>query len=137
VDLQNLAYALTQVIHNFGAVAVVGGAATALWLTPRQPVLERSLAWLVALAWVAQIISGVSLGAISFYYYGRFPDISGIATAALAIKITSAVIGFFLAVFYLLRAARWPDATCRRIWQVLTGLGVIALTAAAFLRWFS
>jgi hypothetical protein len=90
VDLQNLAYALTQVIHNFGAVAVVGGAATALWLTPRQPVLERSLAWLVALAWAAQIISGVSLGAISFYYYGRFPDISGIATAALAIKITSA-----------------------------------------------
>ena len=47
MDLQNLAYALTQVIHNFGAVAVVGGAATALWLTPRQPVLERSLAWLV------------------------------------------------------------------------------------------
>jgi len=137
VDLQNLAYALTQVIHNFGAVTVVGGAAAALWLAPRQPVLERSLAWLVALAWAAQIASGVGLGAISFYYYGRFPDISGIATAALAIKITSAVIGLFLAVLYLWRAARWPDATCRRIWRVLTGLGVIALTAAAFLRWFS
>lgn len=114
MDFQNLAYALTQVIHNFGAAGVVGGAAAALWLTPRQPVLERSLAWLVGLAWAAQIASGAGLGAISFYYYGRFPEISGIATAALAIKIVSAVIGLVLAMLYLLRAARWRDATCRR-----------------------
>ena len=29
MDPQNLAYALLQVVHNFGAVAVVGGAAGA------------------------------------------------------------------------------------------------------------
>jgi hypothetical protein len=137
MDLQNLAYALDQVVHNFGAACVVGGAAAALWLTPRQPVLERCLAWLVALAWAAQIVSGAGLGAISFYYYGRFPEISGIATTALAIKVACASVGCFLAVLYLLRAARWPDAIRRRIWQVLTGLGGTALTAAAFLRWFS
>lgn len=137
MDSQNLAYALTQVVHNFGAVTVVGGAAAALWLPQRQAGLQRSLAWLVGLAWAAQIASGAGLGAISFYYYGRFPEITAIATAALAIKVSSAILGCFLAALYLLRAARWSGATCRRIWQVLTALGVIALTAAAFLRWFS
>ncbi len=137
MDFQNLAYALDQVVHNFGAAAVVGGAVAGLWLTPRQAVLERPLAWLVALAWAVQIASGAGLGAISFYYYGRFPDISGVAIAALAIKVACASVGCLLAVLCLLRATRWSDAIRRRIWQVLTGLGVVALTAAAFLRWFS
>lgn len=137
MDLQNLAYALTQVIHNFGAVTVVGGAAAALWLAPRRPVPERSLAWLVSLAWMLQIASGVGFGAISFYYYGRLPEISGIATVALGIKVASASFGFVLGVLYLLHASRWLEATRQRAWQTLMGLGVAALTAAAFLRWFS
>lgn len=137
MDFQNLAYALTQVVHNFGAVAVTAGAVAGVWLLPRQPLLARSLAWLAALAWMLQIASGVGFGAISFYYYGRFPELSGIATAALVIKVASAGLGFVLSMLYLLRADRWPDATCRLAWQVLTGLGVTALTAAAFLRWFS
>lgn len=36
VNQQNLAYALTQVIHNFGAAAVVGGALAALCMKPLQ-----------------------------------------------------------------------------------------------------
>lgn len=137
MDIENLAYALTQVVHNFGAVAVTGGAAAGVWLMPRQPLPARCLAWLVALAWMLQIASGAGFGAISFYYYGRFPELSGIATAALVIKVSSAGFGFVLAALYLLRADRWPDVTRRRAWQALTGLGVAALTAAAFLRWFS
>lgn len=137
MDLQNLAYALTQVIHNFGAATVVGGAAAALWLVPWQAVPERFLAWLVSLAWMLQIASGVGFGAISFYYYGRLPEITGIATVALAVKVASASFGFVLGVLYLLRATRWLEATRQRAWRALLGLGVVALTAAAFLRWFS
>lgn len=137
MDYQNLAYALSQVIHNFGAVAVTAGAVAGLWLLPQQPLQARATAWLVMLAWLIQIASGVGFGAISFYYYGRFPDLSGIATTALVIKVASAGLGFILATLYLLRAGSWPDATHRRIWQTLTGLGVTALTAAAFLRWYS
>ena len=136
MDIQNLGYALTQVVHNFGATAVVGGAITSLWLAPR-PELDRSLAWLVCLGWAAQIASGAAFGAISFYYYGKFPDIAGVAIAALAIKVACAASGFSLTAIYLLRAARWTAAARRRIWHMLAGLSATALTAAAFLRWFS
>lgn len=136
MDIQNLGYALTQVAHNFGAAAVVGGAVASLWLAPR-PELDRSLAWLVCLGWAAQAASGAAFGAISFYFYGKFPDISGLAIAALAIKVACAASGFLLAAFYLLRAASWSATSRRKTWLTLAGLGATALTAAAFLRWFS
>lgn len=136
VDIQNLGYALTQVVHNFGASAVIGGAGASLWLAPR-PEPDRSLAWLVCLGWAAQIASGSAFGAISFYYYGKFPDIGGLAIAALAIKVACAVFGFSLAAFYILRAASWTAILRRKIWLMLAGLSATALTAAAFLRWFS
>ncbi|MDO9068233.1 MAG: hypothetical protein Q7W05_07230 [Deltaproteobacteria bacterium] len=136
MDIQNLGYALTQVVHNFGAAAVVGGAVASLWLAPR-PELDRSLAWLVCLGWAAQIASGSAFGAISFYYYGKFPDISGLAIAALAIKVACAASGFSLMAFYILRAASWAAPLRRRIWLTQAGLSATALTAAAFLRWFS
>lgn len=136
MDIQNLGYALTQVVHNFGAAAVVGGAVASLWLAPRQE-LDRSLAWLVCSGWAAQIASGAAFGAISFYYYGKFPDIGGLAIAALAIKVACAISGFSLAALYLLRAASWTATLRRRVWLMLAGLSATALTAAAFLRWFS
>lgn len=136
MDAQNLGYALTQVVHNFGASAVIGGAVASLWLAPR-PGLERAIAWLVLLGWVTQMASGVAFGAISFYYYGQFPDISAVATVALAIKVACAVSGFALAGFYLLYAASRSVAWRRGVWLMLTALSTTALTAAAFLRWFS
>jgi hypothetical protein len=136
VDLQNLGYALTQIMHNFGATAVVGGAAASLWLAPRQE-LERSMAWLVLTGWAVQMASGAVFGAISFYYYGQFPDISPVAMAALAIKVVCAVSAFALAAFYLLHAASRTGSWHRGVWLILAGLGATALTAAAFLRWFS
>ena len=136
MDLQNLGYALTQVVHNFGASAVIGGAVASLWLAPR-PELERAIGWLVLSGWIAQMVSGAAFGAISFYYYGQFPDISAVATVALAIKIACAVSGFSLAAFYLLHASSRPEAWRRGIWLIMTILGTAALTAAAFLRWFS
>lgn len=134
--IQNLGYALTQVVHNFGASAVLGGAVAALWLAPR-PELERALGWLVFAGWAAQIASGAAFGAISFYYYEQFPDISFAGTVALVIKVACAASAFLLAAFYLLVARGKPQAWRRGIWLIMAFLATTALTAAAFLRWFS
>jgi len=133
---ENLAYALTQVVHNFGAAAVLGGAVFALWPVAR---LEhgRAFAWLVVAAWSAQIASGGLFGATSLYYYGETPDLSDIAMAALAVKIVAAISGFLLSAIYLLRGRTWSRVGVRRTFRSLAALATVALTAAAFLRWFS
>jgi hypothetical protein len=137
MPFENLAYALTQVLHNFGAVAVVGGPAFALWLPALPPARERALAWLVALGWAVQIASGTGFGAVSYYYYGQLPDIHGIAVVALTIKIACAAAGITLATMRLLREERWNEARRKFTWRALAALGATALFAAAFLRWFS
>jgi hypothetical protein len=136
VGSENLAYALTQVVHNFGAVGVLGGAVFILWPAPR---LEhaRKIAWLILVAWGAQIASGGIFGAISLYYYGETPDLSAVALGALAVKVAAAAAGFLLAALYLVRGAEWSRGGVQRAFRSLAALGVIALTAAAFLRWFS
>jgi hypothetical protein len=133
---ENLAYALIQVVHNFGAAAVLGGAAFALWPTSR---LEygRTFAWLILFAWGAQIASGGLFGATSLYYYGETPDLSRTAMAALSIKVVAAMSGFLLATFYLTQGKKWTRSAVRHAFQSLAALGAVALTAAAFLRWFS
>lgn len=132
-DLQNLAYAITQIFHNFGAVAVVGGSACAIaW---RNVVVQRKLAWLVLAGWSTQAVSGATFGAISFAFYGKFPDIAGIAVDALIIKVISAMLGIILVVRQLV--AQPSEISGRRAWIILCGLGVLALSSAAVLRWFS
>jgi hypothetical protein len=136
VGSENLAYALTQVVHNFGAAAVLGGAVFALWPQDR---LEygRVFAWLILVGWGAQMASGALFGLISLYYYGETPDLSHIAMTALAVKIAAAISGFVLVGIYLLRGRAWTQAGVRRTFQGLAALATLALTAAAFLRWFS
>lgn len=133
---EDLAYALTQVVHNFGAAAVLGGAFFALWPTFRAD-HARSLGWLIVFAWAAQIVSGSMFGAVSLYYYGETPDLSPVAMAALTIKVTSAVMGVSLSAYYLYRGRHWQAAASRRMFTALAALGAIALTAAAVLRWFA
>ncbi len=133
MDIQSLAYAITQIVHNFGAVAVVGGAACALVL--REAEAQRTLAWLVLAGWLVQAVSGAVFGAISFYYYAKFPDIHGIAVAALTVKVVCAALGFTLAAWLLI--AQLSEASRRYSWLVLCGLGALALSSAAVLRWFS
>lgn len=135
MDWQNLAYAVIQVAHNFGAVAVVGGAMGALWLGPQGT--RRPLAWTVLAGWAAQAGSGGAFGAVSWLYYGQFPDIHGIAVAALLVKMACAASGFVLVVLYLYRGTRWIAPVQQTVWRALALLAVTALTAAAFLRWFS
>lgn len=137
MDWQSLSYAAIQVAHNFGAAAVVGGSLFTRWPTHLGSEIQRKLAWLVLAGWTVQGASGGAFGAASYFWYGQFPDIHGLAIAALLIKIVCAVAGFLLAAAYLLYAVNWDETGRRRTWAGLLALGVTALAAAAFLRWFS
>jgi hypothetical protein len=115
---------------------VLGSAVFALWPTP-QLEFARTFARLLLLVWGAQIASGILFGLTRFHYYGETPDLSSIAMAALAIKVIAAIGVFLLAASYLARGREWSRLCVRRIFQSLAALAAIALTAAAFLRWFS
>lgn len=133
---ENLAYALIQVIHNFGAAAVLGGAVFALWPASRLEYARR-FAKLILVAWGTQIASGALFGAASLHFYGETPDLSPVAMGALALKVAAAAAGFLLAALYLRRGRSWGRTGTRRAFRGLAALAVVALTAAAFLRWFS
>lgn len=133
--MENLSYAVVQVAHNFGAVAVMGGATFALY--PGTAALHHKLAWLVGFGWVTQIISGITFAAVSYHYYGKLPDIHGIAMTALIIKMLCAVFGVSTIIAYLRYSANLTIEHRHLAWQLLAALGLTALTAAAFLRWFS
>lgn len=135
--MENLAYALAQVLHNFGAVMVTGGAAFALWAREISIARESRLARAVALGWVVQIASGAGFGAVSYYYYARLPEIHGVAIIALGTKMACAAAGLALSLLVVVRQAKWTEGRRRLSWGWLTGLAVTALAAAAFLRWFS
>lgn len=137
MDLQNLAYVLIQVAHNFGAAAVIGGA-VAGWLTQRRDVAPApTLVWLILAGWALQAASGAGFGLVSLAYYGKFPDLHGVAVAALAIKLSCATGGLILGTLLLKRSGTWSAARRRQAWSGLVGLAATALTAAAFLRWFA
>ncbi len=137
MDLQNLLYALIQIVHNLGAVAVVGGSLLGRWPLRLDQELRRPLAWLVLAGWIMQAVSGTAFGIVSVAYYGQPPDIHGIAIIALFIKIVCAVTGFVLVSLWLRNAARWSEARSNGLWNLLIVLGITAISAAAFLRWFS
>jgi len=133
LDFQNLAYAITQIAHNFGAVTVVGGAVFAL--VRREVEQQHRLAWIVLAGWLVQAVSGATFGAISYYYYAKFPDLFGVAVVALIVKVICAVLGIALAGWKLI--AQDTEASRRYSWIILCGLGALALSSAAVLRWFS
>lgn len=137
MDPQNLAYALIQLAHNFGAVAVTGGA-VAGWVTQRRaPGQATRLVWLVLAGWALQAASGAGFGLTSLAYYGQFPDLHGIAVAALVIKLSCATAGLLLAILLLRFSGAWSAARRQHAWSGLVGLAATALSAAAFLRWFA
>lgn len=137
MQLENLSYALTQVVHNFGALAVVAGALVALKVNSGQQKLRNTMAWVVLVGWAAQGASGLLFGGISFLFYGETPDLHSTAMYALILKAICAVSGIMLALLYIRGAKDRGEKSQQGIWRVLTGLGITALTAAAFLRWFS
>jgi len=132
---QNLAYSIVQVVHNFGATAVVGGSFAAVKF--RAVETRKRLVWLVLSGWLMQAVSGAAFGTVSYYYYHQFPDISGIAVDALAIKMTCVASGCILLVTCLLRGSHWTVGKINIVWAVSFTLSAVSLISAAFLRWFS
>lgn len=134
MDLQNIAYAVAQLVHNFGSVAVVGGSICALALY-RTGFASHRLTWIVLIGWGIQAVSGSTFGAISYFHYGKFPDIKGIALVALGVKILCTTIGFTFAASQLF--VNFSIKSNRRIGFLQCGMGILALSSAAVLRWFS
>ncbi len=132
---QNLLYSAVQVAHNFGAVAAVGGAAGGSAL--KEAGARRKLAVLSLCGWLAQALSGATFGAVSYYYYHRFPDIGDIATDALAVKMGCVTAALALFAAYLAWGRRWPEHRANLVWLAALALAAAALSAAAVLRWFS
>ena len=135
--MQNLVYACIQVVHNFGAAAIVGSAAVALWAVRGNAAVWHRLAWLLAVVWAVQAASGAGFGVATFYFEGHLPDIHGIAVIALLIKMACALTGFVVAAAYIRWHAGWDAEKQLFAWRASFMLGATALTAAAFLRWFS
>jgi hypothetical protein len=135
--VQNLVYAFIQVVHNFGAVTVVGTAATSMWMVRGDATVQHWLAWLLAVVWAVQAASGAGFGIATYYFEGHLPDIHGIAVIALLIKIACAIIGFVLAAAYITWHSGWAAEKQLFAWRASFILGAIALSSAAFLRWFS
>ena len=132
---QNLSYSVIQVVHNFGAVATVGGSLIATRL--RDNVTRRRLAHLVLIGWVTQVVSGATFGMVTYYFYHHLPDISGIAIEALGIKMVCAALGILLLTAYIWQSHRWAERKQNKVWISSSVLAITAISAAAFLRWFS
>lgn len=132
---QNVLYSAVQVAHNFGAVAVVGGSlAGTIAGTPHA---RRKLAWVALAGWAMQALSGATFGAVSYYFYRKFPDIGDIATAALVLKMGCVATGLILLAMYLAWGEKLAEAVKKAALTASLALGVTALSAAAVLRWFS
>ncbi|MBW8072382.1 MAG: hypothetical protein GJU77_01685 [Ferrovum sp.] len=131
-----LEYALIQVFHNFGALLVVGLSGYGFQVALRHQT-PRTLALFVMLAWLAQGLTGATFGWVTYRSDHRLPDIHGIALGALMIKISCVCGGVGLMAAFLRWGTSWSASRRMAIWTGSTVLACLALTAAAFLRWFS
>src|SRR2546428_13403498 len=90
----NLVYTGVQILHNFGAVAVVGSPAMAWGFARDNLAAQGRLAWLLVIGWAAQGASGVGFGMTSYFLKGQLPEMSGVALIALVATIPGATFGF-------------------------------------------
>lgn len=130
-------YALIQVVHNFGAAAVIGLTFFSLLQRPAEAAAQRRIFIAIGIAWAVQGASGAAFGIATWSFYGKLPDIHGVALAALGIKVTCVVSGLALIILLLRRYAQHRSVVPLVSSAVLFTLGVTALSGAAFLRWFS
>jgi hypothetical protein len=133
----NLAYTCVQIVHNFGAVAVVGSPVAASWLGRDSLAIQGRLGWLLAIGWVAQGASGAAFGLTSYLVKGQLPELAGTALVALAVKMGCVLAGLGLTVAFLSTGSRWSAASRIWWWNGMAALAAMALSAAAVLRWFA
>src|SRR3989442_4998000 len=72
----NLVYTGVQILHNFGAVAVVGSPAIALWFARDNSAAQCRLALLLVIGWAAQGASGGRVGMTNYFLQSQHPAIS-------------------------------------------------------------
>jgi hypothetical protein len=133
--MQNLLYALIQSIHNIGAVVIVGVGAYGLFLAPDR--YKTTLAVIQSITWSLQGLSGGIFGLTTLYFYHQLPDIHGVAIWALMVKIVCVILGCCIATSYALWNEYFSSKVKKLCWILMFSLGNIALSSAAFLRWFS
>src|SRR2546426_8373525 len=130
----NLVYTGVQILHNFGAVAVVGSPAMAWWFARDNLAAQGRLAWLLVVGWAAQGASGAGFGMTSYFLKGQLPEISGVALIALLAKMVCVTCGFAVGILYLKTASQWSIATRLKVWQGMLALAGKRLTAGGFFR---
>ncbi|HEX3554498.1 MAG TPA: hypothetical protein VIA62_14840 [Thermoanaerobaculia bacterium] len=134
--MTELVYTLVQAVHNYGALAVVASPAVALAFRGHGGALERRLAWTLLVAWGLQAATGAGFAAASYSLKGQLPEVTGVALYSLGVKLAATVAGCALAAL-LLWARRLSSPRSRTVaWAACLGLAVVALTAAAPLRWY-
>ncbi|MBU3538667.1 hypothetical protein [Polynucleobacter sp. UK-Gri1-W3] len=133
--MQNLLYALIQSVHNLLAVLIVGVGAYGLFFALNPT--KRALATVQSFAWALQGVTGGAFGFTTYHYFHQLPDIHGVAITALMIKIACVVPGFSFAATYVLFGPQFSKVIDRIFWWPMFLFGVLALSSAAFLRWFS
>jgi hypothetical protein len=131
----NLIYAVIQLIHNLGAATIIAAPALGWHGKLNEPATARRYAAITALGWTTQIVSGAGFGIVSHYIKGQLPEIGGVALIALFIKVACALGGLITATVILRTAAQGDNAN-PDLWAAMLVLGVTALSAAAFLRWY-
>ncbi len=134
--MTNLIYTLLQIVHNFGAAAVVGSPIFVYWLARENHAIQRRLAWLIVLGATTQIGSGIGFGLTSYFLKGHLPELEGVAFIALLVKLFCVVSSPALMLRYVLYARQTPPRQQRQAWLAAMLLGSTAFTAAAFLRWY-
>jgi hypothetical protein len=133
--MENLTYTIVQILHNFGAVTVVGSPIAGWWLERKNLAVHR-LTLLALLGWMAQGATGIGFALTSYTFKGAIPEVTGIALAALLIKVFATLIGFVAAILIFKKGRQWQSRTRIRTWQSMLFLSLSALTAAGFLRWY-
>ncbi len=133
--MENLIYTWLQIVHNFGAVAVVGSPAMGWWLE-RKNVVAYRLALLALFGWFVQGATGIGFALTSYSLKGAVPEVTGIALAALLTKVSSTVIGVTIAAILWRKGSRWSARSRTFAWQMMLAFSTAALMAAAYLRWY-
>lgn len=133
--MENILYTCVQILHNFGAVVVVGSPAAGWWLE-RKNLMASRLALFALLGWFIQGATGIGFALTSYSLKGAVPEVTGVALAALLVKIFGTVIGFTLAVLVRRKGSQWRLRSRILAWQTMLTASVAALVAAAFLRWY-
>jgi hypothetical protein len=135
--MTELAYALVQMLHNLGAVAVVAGPAGALLPAFGGALAQRRFALLILAAWGLQAASGAGFALTSYAGKGQLPEVTGVALVALVLKVSCTAVGLGLAAAASReRGRRWSGRARSAVWGVSLGLALVALSSAALLRWY-